>query len=511
MKNIDFLKELNIGSMIKIKENSWNGKDYINLERYLTDDINVINYRLDALTDLMENRKLYESMLEIVPQIDSFRELRSLSSAASDEVDDLYSVRDLQVYLDLVDYLFENLNKFELKSEMFLTIKKEINAICKSEEYETIKKCLPENVKLIQSIQSVTVGVNLDLALHPVEAGLVSINNQKYASGSLIDKLLRADMKPSSFQCSAPLIIPTSMMSREEKERIEFSINSGLHKILRNSLRSWKPAVKAYSQSKINFLISYYSDLRFLIAAAEFFYKLKSMNYPVCCPKVYPIEKKRCLIKQTYNPEYVLQYGHMTLNDIEFDERGGIYIFTGANGGGKTLFAKSVAVCQALFQLGLYVPAEYAEMSPRSEILLHFQQHDGSIIKSRFMDECEHMSNVMKAADKYSMVLCDEAFSGTNANEAVAIASEVIKAMSAKGCQGIFITHMHELSSLPQEINTFEGCVSCLDNLTVMVDEESGKRLYKIVRESPDKTSRAVDIAKRYGLDYESLMSGFDS
>ncbi len=124
MKNIDFLKELNIGSMIKIKENSWNGKDYINLESYLTDDINVINYRLDALTDLMENRKLYESMLEIVPQIDSFRELRSLSSTASDEVDDLYSVRDLQVYLDLVDYLFENLNKFELKSEMFLTIKK---------------------------------------------------------------------------------------------------------------------------------------------------------------------------------------------------------------------------------------------------------------------------------------------------------------------------------------------------------------------------------------------------
>ena len=507
MKSTGFLKELNIGLLIKIKENSWNGRDFINLENYLTDDIDVINYRLDALTDMMENRSLYEAVMEIVPWIDSFRELRSLSSTSNDEIDDLYSVKDLQIYLDLVDYLFDKLNKFELRSELFLTIRKEINSICQSEEYDTIKKCLPENAKLIQSVQSVTIGVNLDPALHPVEAGIVSVNDQKYASGNIIDKLLRADMKPSSFQCTAPLAVPAVMMSPEEKERIEYAINSGMHKILRSSLRAWKPAVKAYSNAKINFLISYYSDLRFLAAAAEFFYRLKAMNYPVCRPKAFSIEEKRCLIKQTYNPEFVLQSDHMTLNDIEFDENAGIYIFTGANGGGKTLFTKALAVCQALFMLGLYVPAEYAELSPCTEILLHFPRRDGSVTRSRFMDECERMSNVMKAADQYSMIFCDEAFSGTGSHEAAAIASEVIKAMSAKGCRGIFITHIHELSSLPKEINAFDGCVSRLDNLTVTVDEETGKRLYKIVRGSPDKTSRAGDIAKRYGLDYESLIA----
>ena len=506
MKSISFLKELNIGLLIKIKENSWNGRDYINLESYLTDDLDTINYRLDALADLMENRSLYEAVMEIVPQIDSFRELRSLSSTASDEIDDLYSVRDLQIYLDLVEYLSDKLNKFQLKSELFLTIRNEINSICSSEEYDTIKKCLPENAKLIQSVQSVTIGVNLDPALHPVEAGVVSVNDQKYASGSIIDKLLRADMKPSSFQCSAPLTIPAVMMSQEEKEKMEHAINSGLHKLLRSSLRSWKPAVKAYSNAKINFLISYYSDLRFLIAAAEFFYRLKAKNYPICRPKAFPMEQKRCLLKQTYNPEFVLQSDHMTLNDVEFDENGMIYIFTGANGGGKTLFTKSLAVCQALFQLGLYVPAEYAELSPCTEILLHFPQRDGSLNKSHFMEECDRMSSMMRIADRYSMILCDETFSGTSANEAAAIASEVIKAMSAKGCRGIFITHMHELASLPYEINAFEGCVSRLDNLTVTVDEETGKRLYKIARGSPDKTSRAGDIAKRYGLDYDSLV-----
>lgn len=509
MKNFDFLKELNVDRMIKFKENSWNGKDYINLENFLTDDINVINYRLDGLTDLLENRQLYEAMSEIVPQIDGLREIRSLSSSASDELDDLYSVRDLQIYLDLVDYLYDKLNKFTLNSQLFLNIRDEINSVCESEEYEKIKKSLPENVELIRSLKSVTIGVNVDYALHPVEAGLVCVNDSRYVSGNIIDKLLRADIGTNSFVCAAPLAVTAGAMSKDEKERYEYAVNSGLYKILKNSLRSWKPAVKYYSQAKINFLIGCYSDLRFLIAAADFFYRLKKMNYPVCRPKACPKEEKRCVIKQLYNPEYVLEIDHMILNDIEFDKDGMIYIFTGANGGGKTLFAKSAAVCQALFQLGLYLPAEYAEMSPCSELLLHFTQKDNKMTKSRFMDECERMSALMKSVDEYSAFFCDESFSGTSASEASAIASEVIKAMSAKGCRGIFITHIHDLISLPEKINNLDVCVSRIDNLTVDVDTRTGKRLYRILRGSSEMNSRAEDIARRYGLDYESLMNKY--
>ena len=505
--NSNILNELNVGMLIRIKENSWNGKDYINLENYLTDDINTINYRLDALTDLLENKELYDTMIEIVPQLDGFREMRSISSTASDEVDDLYSVRELQIYVNLVDYLHEKLKKLDLKSELFLKVRNEINTICDSDEYNDIKKRLPENVELISTLKSITLGINLDLSLKPIEAGIVSINDQRYVSGNIIDKLLRGDMQTNSFQCCAPITATGKLLSNDEKQKFEGAINSGLHRILKNSLRSWKPAVKAYSQSKVNFLLGYYGDLRFLISAAEFYYRLKEKRYPVCRPVVFSKEEKKCVLKGTYYPEFIMYTGHMSLNDIEFDENGMLYIFTGANGGGKSMFAKSVAMCQTLFQLGLYVPAEYAELSPCSEILLHFTQRDTDIAKSRFMDECERMSKMMRAADSFSMVLCDEALSGTSANEAVAIASEVIKAMCFKGCRGIFITHLHELTMLPDEINAFDGCISRLDNLTVSVDEETGKRLYKVQRTCPDKTSRASDIAKQYGLDFESLIN----
>ncbi len=221
MKNIDFLKELNVEKMIRFKENSWNGKDYINLENFLTENIDVINYRLDGLTDLLENRKLYEAMLEIVPQIDGLRDIRSLSSAARDELDDLYSVRDLQIYLNLVDYLYDKLNKFTLNSQLFVNIRDEINSICTSEEYEKIKKSLPDNVELIQSLKSITVGVNVDLALHPVEAGIVCVNDSNYVSGNIIDKLLRADINTDSFVCAAPLSVTAGVMSKDERDRYE--------------------------------------------------------------------------------------------------------------------------------------------------------------------------------------------------------------------------------------------------------------------------------------------------
>lgn len=217
--------------------------------------------------------------------------------------------------------------------------------------------------------------------------------------------------------------------------------------------------------------------------------------------------EKRCVLKGIYSPELVLGGTHMVGNDITFDENGMLYILSGANSGGKTVFEKSVAVCQALFQLGLYVPAEFAQLSPCSELLLNFSGYDNSYSKSRFSDECEKISRIMRMADEYSMLIFDEAFSGTASSEAAAVASEVLKAMSAKGCRGIFVTHIHELVALPDEIDRADYCVSRLDNLTVEVDEGSGKRLYKVKRTRPDGRSRAADVARKYGLSFEELMA----
>lgn len=506
--NTDFIKELNIEMLIKIKENTFDGRGYLNLERYLTTDIDAINYRLDALGDLLSNRIFFYAMQEIMPQISVLQELRQFSSMASDDIENLYSVRDLNTYIELVEYLYTHLNKYRLNSMMFGEIKKAVNEIHSSEEYKGIKRKLPENMQLITELKSITIGVNIDAAMRPIESGIVSLNNEVYVSGNVIDKMFRLDMSDNPYECAAPLSVPPKILTKEEKQLFESTVNTAVHKLLKSSLKLWKPAVKAYSESKINFLMRYYENLRFLVAAAEFFYTLKDMNYPICRPKACGKEEKKCVLKEIYYPEFVLYNNHMKGNDFSVDERGKIYIFGGANGGGKTLFARSAAICQALFQLGLYVPAEYAELSPCDEILLHFQNKNNDVSQSRFMEECDRISKLMKYAGEYSLVICDEALSGTNGAEAVPIAEEVLKAMSAKGCRGIFITHVHEIADCADKINALDCCKSKIDHLTVLTDDKTGGRLYKVVRNHPDGKSDASFIAKKYGLDFETLMRG---
>ncbi len=504
--NTEFLKELNVEMLIKIKENTFNGSGYLNPEHFLTTDIDVINYRLDALGDLLSDRNFFHAMKDIVPQISVLQELRQFSAMASDDIENLYSVRDLNTYIELVEYLHTNLNKYKLHSDMFREIKKAVNEIHSSNEYEGIKAKLPENMQLITELKSITLGVNIDVAMRPVESGIVSLNNEPYVSGNVIDKLFRLDVGDNPYDCAAPLSAPPKILTKEEKQLFESTVNTAVHKLLKSSLKSWKPAVKAYSESKINFLMRYYENLRFLIAAADFFYTLKDMNYPVCRPDVCTKEEKKCVLKGIYYPEFVIHREHMKGNDFAVDDKGMIYIFGGANGGGKTLFARSVAICQTLFQLGLYVPAEFAQLSPCEEILLHFQRKNNDVSQSRFMDECERISRLMKYANEYTLIICDEALSGTNGAEAVPIAEEVLKAMSAKGCRGIFITHVHEIADCAETINVLDYCKSPIDHLTVLTDKKTGNRLYKIVRTHSDGKSDASFIARKYGLDFDTLM-----
>lgn len=505
--NTDFLSVLNIGSLIKIRDSSWNGRDYVELDKMLTTDINVINYRLDALTDLMENDVLFEAVKEILPQLVVMQETRAMPGSDSEDIDNLYAIRDLQIYVNLIDFLNDKLNTSGLKSQLFLKLKEGIAEIAEDESFERIKAAIPENTQLISDMKSVTIGVNLDSGLHPAEAGIVSVNNCKFSSGSIIDKVLRLDMSDNPYQCSAPLVTPVNLLTgRDEKRVFETALNSALYKLVRSSIRSWKPAVKAYTYAKTSFILGFYSDLRFLCAAAAFYRKLKEKRYPVCRPSVFPMEERRCVIKGMYHPQFILDGVYMTENDFVCDDKGMLYIMSGANSGGKTVYGKSAAICQALFQMGLFVPAESAELSPASEILLHFSALGTNQTKSRFTEECEKMSRLMRLADEHSFIVCDESFSGTSAYEAAAISGEVIKAMSAKGSRGVFITHIHELSSLPEQINGLDICKSPIDNLTVKIDHSDGKRLYIVAREKTTGSSYASDIAEKYGLSFEKLM-----
>ena len=73
-------------------------------------------------------------------------------------------------------------------------------------------------------------------------------------------------------------------------------------------------------------------------------------------------------------------------------------------------------------------------------------------------------------------------------------------------CRGIFSTHLHELTSMLDEIN--EKCVSeggaKIDTLVAGIEE--GERSFKITRKKPDGRSYARDIASKYGISLDNIL-----
>ena len=104
------------------------------------------------------------------------------------------------------------------------------------------------------------------------------------------------------------------------------------------------------------------------------------------------MEEKALRLKGVYNPMLALRtegQGPVVSNDFGYDEKGRFYLVTGPNHGGKSIFCYSVGMAQALFQLGLLVPAREAVMSPVHCIYTHFPTSDeDNYGKGRLESEC---------------------------------------------------------------------------------------------------------------------------
>jgi DNA mismatch repair ATPase MutS len=153
------------------------------------------------------------------------------------------------------------------------------------------------------------------------------------------------------------------------------------------------------------------------------------------------------------------------------------------------------------------VPAVSAEISPVDGIFTHFPTgSEDTIDKGRLGEECARLDEIFGKVTEDSLVLLDESLSSTGSFEGAYIASEVLCGFSMARCRGIFSTHLHELSSMLNEIN--EKCSkdggARID--TLVAGMEQGQRSFKITRAKPDGKSYARDIADKYGISLEHIL-----
>ncbi len=477
----------------------------------LTSDAEVIQYRLDVVEDLINNPKLCETLTEVLPQIETIAQLRADKGRVSDITACLYSISEIELYTDCVDLLYNSINNAKPASTGLTTLLEMIQDVYNSEEYQKLKRNAKELMEQTRSIRSVTIGVNLNPQLQAVEAGVVAVNSEFFRSGDIIDRILRLDRADDGFRCLTPLIPYGQSRADQTATVFNSAVNHALDQIFRSTVRSWRPIIRRYLAQNTDYLVNLAKEIRLLLGAVEFTKKMRSLGMPMCKPEVYPLEAKVFAAKTLYNPHVALSLGkenadEMVFNDFEFDQNGMIYILTGANQGGKTAITYAVGIVQALFQLGFFVPARSAKLSPVDNLLIHFPSTGAAVGKGRLGEECDHLRQILSRISEYSMVLMDEAFSSTSAVEASYIAGEVLLGISLIGARGIFATHLHDLAQQVDRLNAHGGNKAMLDNLVAEVESESTKRTFKISRIKPDGLSYARSIAEQYGITLEQIL-----
>jgi len=119
-------------------------------------------------------------------------------------------------------------------------------------------------------------------------------------------------------------------------------------------------------------------------------------------------------------------------------------LITGANMTGKSIFLRSLAFSQWLFQFGFYVPAKKATIIPVEKI--HFVAGDSDTEQtglSSFVKEIFHINQIIKEANKgiKMMVLVDEFARTTNPKEGSAFVSAFLEMMNRNKVICLVTTH----------------------------------------------------------------------
>ena len=505
MPDIDLftLQELGLLELFNLKNRD--------LSEFFTTEPEVMRYRMATFDDMLRCRELTEMLNRLVPVLNDIMELRRLEADSGDTTDYLSSITEIELYVSSVKVLHDGLTsvKNELKSPAFTALTELVTTLAESDYYRELNEKLSELTQRVREIKSVTIGVNLDAQLRPSSAGVLSINSESFKSGDVLDKILRLNFKNDNYTCIANLVPFGKKQSENQKMALSLAFNSAINDVYRSSLRSWKKIVQTYVLENTEFLLNLMPEFEFLVRGTNMLRALREKGCALAIPEIRPMEERAFAATELYNPCVALKIeDEIVPNDLIFDRDATIYVLSGPNRGGKSVITCAVGLAQVMMQLGMYVPAKSAVLSPVDGIYTHFPTGaDDTIDTGRLGEECARLSEILDCVTANSLVLLDESLSSTGSYEASYIAAEVISGLAHIGCRCLFSTHLHELAAEIENLNRrslANGGVA-IDTLVAGIKGE-GKRSFKITRAKPDGKSYARDIAESYGLTYENIV-----
>jgi DNA mismatch repair ATPase MutS len=499
----------------------------------LIQDPYTIRYRQDVLEDFLANPDLVERLEILFPVIDTLVRYTHRTERRADSLQGvIWRLGELQSVLDCIQGLGDIFNSIEeeLHSRGLLILKEEVRKIIDHPTYQHLVKELPELLTKIRACVSITIGVNLDASLRPVQAVLLSVNDERFTDQSLINKLfgLRGEQAGIAPLHSVPqravdgaVALPIAPELGWAVEPMMVPLFADLSKVLQKATVPIAKRLQQYTEIQGRMFVTLRGDLMFYLGAVRFINALRENGLPVCRPEIAPAEERICDVQDSYNVNLALHSISVgsdlpvaiVKNSIKMGPYGRIYILTGPNQGGKTTYLQGVGVMQLLAQVGCYIPGTHALISPVDQIFSHFPiEEKPETEKGRFGEEAMRLGKIFEHLTGSSLVLLNESLSSTSLGESLYLAQDVVRILRRTGVRAIYSTHIFELAQRAGELNEsvlgdslIISVVSSPVDVNLQLSIGEVKRTYKVEIRPPLSHSYAREIAARYGIGYEQM------
>ena len=240
-------------------------------------------------------------------------------------------------------------------------------------------------------------------------------------------------------------------------------------------------------------LLQLSKDIKFYLGFFSLVEHMKERGYRFCMP----VEGERMEIQGGYDAAMAVKSDAPVIrNDFYMGEGERFFVITGANGGGKTTFARMIGQILYFCRMGLLVPCERAVIPHFQQLLSHFSNEESEMSgRGKLVEELERLQPMMKEDSRNSFVILNELFTTAATLDAGIMGQKVLDFFMDINCSGIYVTHIQSLARERQ------GVVSMVAELK----EDHHTRSYKIARKPAEEGEDEDSLITKYNMTYEQM------
>jgi DNA mismatch repair protein MutS len=187
----------------------------------------------------------------------------------------------------------------------------------------------------------------------------------------------------------------------------------------------------------------------------------------------------------------------VVLNDLRLNRGERIVIVTGPNQGGKTTFARACGQLFYFAALGVPVPAAQAQLPLADRILTHFEREERLVtLQGKLENDLVRIRDILAVATSQSLIIMNEIFTSTTVRDAIVLSKRIAERISTLGATCIWVTFVEEIASFGSEVASMVATVD---------PDDPSRRTLRVVRGPATGRSYALSLAKKYGLDGDTL------